>query len=96
MREIAQAAGVSMTTVSNALSGKGRLPAATRERVRSIAEALGYEPDPVARSLAGARVGLLATVASFPSNAVLDFTSIKYYVELINAATRTAIDRGSP
>ena len=83
-----------MTTVSNALSGKGRLPDATRERVRSVATKLGYRPDPVARSLAGAKTGLLATVVSFPSNVALPFTDMQYYVELINAATGTAVDRG--
>ena len=38
IRDIAQAANVSITTVSHALSGKGRLPATTRERVRQIQE----------------------------------------------------------
>ena len=51
--DVAREAGVSITTVSHALSGKGRLPDETRERVRRVAADLGYAPNPVARSLAG-------------------------------------------
>ena len=43
-RTSARAAGVSTTTVSHALSGKGRLPEETRARVRRIAEEMGYRP----------------------------------------------------
>jgi DNA-binding LacI/PurR family transcriptional regulator len=94
IKEVAEAAGVSITTVSHALSGKGRLPDATRERVRAVALELGYTPDPVARSLAGGRTGLVAMVVSRPGTAPIPFTDIDYYVGLMNAATRTAIERG--
>lgn len=94
IKEVAEAAGVSITTVSHALSGKGRLPVATRERVRAIASELGYVPDPVARSLASGSTGLVATVVSLPGIAPIPFVDIDYYVGLMNAATRTAIARG--
>jgi LacI family transcriptional regulator len=42
MADIAAAAGVSVTTVSRALSGKGDLPSETRIRVQETARALGY------------------------------------------------------
>ncbi|MFC8129420.1 LacI family DNA-binding transcriptional regulator, partial [Streptomyces sp. NPDC057302] len=42
IRDVAAAAGVSITTVSDALNGKGRLPDATRRHVREVAERLGY------------------------------------------------------
>jgi DNA-binding LacI/PurR family transcriptional regulator len=94
IKDVAREAGVSITTVSHALSGKGRLPVETRLRVREVAEALGYTPNAVARSLAGGRTGLLATYVSLPGNAPLAFTEIDYYVDVINAATAAAIERG--
>ncbi|MFC8130872.1 LacI family DNA-binding transcriptional regulator, partial [Streptomyces sp. NPDC057302] len=42
IRDVAAAAGVTITTVSDALNGKGRLPDATRRHVREVAERLGY------------------------------------------------------
>jgi LacI family transcriptional regulator len=46
VRQIAEQAGVSHATVSLALRGSPRLSAATRERVRSTAEAMGWRPNP--------------------------------------------------
>lgn len=48
MASVAAAAGVSISTVSRALSGRGDLPAATRARIQSVATELGYR-----RSAAG-------------------------------------------
>lgn len=53
IKDVAAAAGVSMTTVSHILNdaqGK-RINPDTRERVRTIARELGYTPDPLARGL---------------------------------------------
>src|ERR1051325_9261392 len=46
MQRIADAAGVSRMTVSLALRNHPRISAATRERIRQVAERLGYHPDP--------------------------------------------------
>jgi DNA-binding LacI/PurR family transcriptional regulator len=96
IKDVAREAGVSITTVSHALSGKGRLPESTRARVREVANRLGYVPHPAARSLASGRTGLIATVVSAPGRAAIAFTEINYYVDLLNAATRTSLERGSP
>jgi LacI family transcriptional regulator len=45
-RAIAAAAGVHQTTVSLALRNHPRIPAETRERIRQVAERLGYRHDP--------------------------------------------------
>ena len=58
IKDVAREAGVSVTTVSHALNGKGRLNPDTRERVRSVARQLGYTPNPAARSLVSGRTGL--------------------------------------
>jgi DNA-binding LacI/PurR family transcriptional regulator len=94
IKDVARAAGVSITTVSHSLSGKGRLPQATRDRVRAVARELGYVPNAAAASLAGGRTGLVAAFVSVPGNAPIAFTDIDYYVGLMNGATRAAIDRG--
>jgi LacI family transcriptional regulator len=55
IKQVAQAAKVHYSTVSKALRGSGRIPAATRDRIQQIAVKLGYQQDPVMRSLAAQR-----------------------------------------
>lgn len=49
--DVAQHAGVSVATVSRALTGARRVSPALVERIRSTAEALGYLPNEAARNL---------------------------------------------
>ena len=49
--QIAQALGVSKTTVSRAISGNGRISAATRQRVLDYVKAHNYTPSMMARGL---------------------------------------------
>ncbi|MFM6975117.1 MAG: LacI family DNA-binding transcriptional regulator [Agromyces sp.] len=61
--DVASAAGVSVATVSLALSGGGRMSDETRERVRAIAAAMNYAPNRLASSLRSQRsrlIGLLS------------------------------------
>ena len=51
IREVADAAGVSRSTASRALSGNGYAAPGVRERVRAAAKELGYVVDVTARSL---------------------------------------------
>ena len=51
LREVAEAAGLSVSGVSRALNGDLTMAPATRARVQSIARRLGYKPDAAARSL---------------------------------------------
>jgi LacI family transcriptional regulator len=51
LREIAQKAGVSIRTVSRALSGAPDIKGATRDRISLIAKELNYTPNPLARGL---------------------------------------------
>src|SRR5689334_12380435 len=53
--DVARRAGVHRTTVSLALKGHPRIPAATRKRIRRIADQLGYMPDPMLSSLVAYR-----------------------------------------
>ncbi|MBK1875316.1 LacI family DNA-binding transcriptional regulator [Pelagicoccus mobilis] len=54
-KDIAQAAGLSIAAVSMALKGNQALPESTINRVRKIAEELGYVPDPALSALAAHR-----------------------------------------
>lgn len=51
IRDVASAAGVSISTASNALNGTGRTNAETRERVKRVAQEIGFRPNALARSL---------------------------------------------
>ncbi len=93
IRDVAREAGVSVTTVSHALNGKGRLNPETRRRVLEVAEQLGYRPNPAARSLVSGRTGLIAAMASLPSDPKVEFSAFSYYSELIGGATAAAVDR---
>jgi DNA-binding LacI/PurR family transcriptional regulator len=54
-KEVAEAAGVSRTSVSFAFNDPSRLSAATRDRILRIAAEVGYRPDPLARMLVNGR-----------------------------------------
>lgn len=60
--DIARALGVSKTTVSRAISGKGRISAATRSKVLDYIEIHNYIPNAAAKSLAERRTYNLALV----------------------------------
>lgn len=63
LKDIAKQAGVSEATVSQTLSGKGRISQTTRERVLEVVEELSYQPDEAARSLARRRAAKLPDTA---------------------------------
>ena len=91
IRDVAREAGVSVTTVSHALNDKGRLNPETRRRVRDVADALGYRPNPAARSLVSGRTGLIAAMPSLPRELRVEFTEFGFFSELIAAATGVAV-----
>ncbi len=66
LADVARVAGVSKTTASMALNGKGdgNIPAATREKVLAAAQALQYRPHGVARALTRRRADVLGIVCN--------------------------------
>lgn len=60
--DIADTLGVSKTTVSRAISGKGRIGSETRERVLKYIDAHNYTPNVIAKSLAQNKTYNLAVV----------------------------------
>lgn len=51
MEQLATVAGVSKMTVSLALRGHPKISVATRERIRALAEEMGYRPNPLVQTL---------------------------------------------
>ncbi len=66
LKDIAERAGLSTTTVSRILNGRESgvpIREATRQKVLSIANELGYRPNMMARALRGSRSSLLGVIA---------------------------------
>ena len=61
-RDVARMAGVSVSTVSRALSAPQKVATGTRQRVELAARTLGYDPNLAARELATGRTGNLGLV----------------------------------
>jgi LacI family transcriptional regulator len=55
--DVAKSAGVHVTTVSLALRNHPSLPPGTRQRIQTLAEEMGYRPDPDLRALMAYRRG---------------------------------------
>lgn len=86
--DVARAAGVSKSTVSDALQGSGRVAAATRDRVRAVAEELGYRPNSAARRLRRSSTGAIGL--HLPRTA----TRLDYYMNLAFGAVERAQEEG--
>lgn len=86
IRDVAAQAGVSHQTVSRVINGSDAVRPATRLRVETAIEALGYRPDAIARSMARGRSGYLAC---FSPN-LTDYT----FASIIDGAEREARENG--
>src|SRR4051794_13412300 len=84
--DVARAAGVAASTVSRAFSRPGRVNAATAERIRRVADELGYRANPLARALSPARSHMIAVVVSDLAN--------PFYSEIIRGAQAAAAAAG--
>jgi DNA-binding LacI/PurR family transcriptional regulator len=84
LKDVAQAAGVSVKTVSNVVNGSIHVADDTRLRVQQAIDALGYLPNVTARRLRTGRSGVLAL--AFPELPSPYFAELA--VEVIAAARR--------
>lgn len=66
LKQLAESLGVDVSTVSRALRNDARVKPATRARVRSEAQRLGYRPNAAARALKGGQTGRVAVLLSPP------------------------------
>ncbi len=81
LSDVAQAAGVSPSTVSRALRGERAVDPDLVARVLSVSDKLGYVPDPAARALASQRSDHVTILIPLLSNTL--------FVDLLEAAQRT-------
>jgi LacI family transcriptional regulator, repressor for deo operon, udp, cdd, tsx, nupC, and nupG len=84
--DVARAAGVAPSTVSRAFSRPGRVNATTAERIRQVADELGYRTNPLARALSTAHTGMIAVMVSDVAN--------PFYAEVIRGAQTAAAEAG--
>lgn len=86
IRDVAEAAAVSQSTASRALTGNGYVAAPVRARILQVAQALGYVPNATAQHL---RRRISHTIGLV----VFDLTN-PFYAELVSGATQEARARG--
>jgi DNA-binding LacI/PurR family transcriptional regulator len=85
MREVAEAAGVSIATVSFVVNNSKRVTPETRERIERVMAELGFRRNVVARALASRRTQIIALV--YP---MLDHRLGGSVTEFITSAARAA------
>lgn len=84
--EVARAAGVSNATVSRALSGRGSVSPATRERVLAAADELGYVVSQAASTLSSGRTRNVGIV--------IPFLDRWFFTQVLAGAQRRLMDSG--
>ena len=87
IKDIAQIAGVSYSTVSRALSGSSEVSEATRSRILEICNKEGYRVNALARGLISNKTNMIGVIGL--SGVVVAktkefFTSEEYYLKDIN------------
>jgi LacI family transcriptional regulator len=89
IRDVAKAAGVSVTTVSHALNpaGGSRVKTETREHIRAVANDLGYAPNRLASGLRNQRSQILGLVSD-------EITTTPFAGAMIRGAQDAAYERG--
>ena len=86
IKDIAQQAGVSTSTVSRVINGKDRVSADTRERVNVALNEHDYKPNEMARVLRGKRSKTIGAVVSDISN--------NFFARIIKGAENAAREKG--
>ncbi|WP_120496705.1 LacI family transcriptional regulator [Kiloniella sp. EL199] len=74
LRSIAESMGLALTTVSRALKNDPAIAQATRERVQSVAQSVGYTPDRAAQKLRTGKTNVISLVLN-PHEEILGFGS---------------------
>lgn len=92
--DVAKAAGVSPTTVSHALNGRGQVDPRTRERVLEAARQLNYRPHLGAQRLRTGSSRNIALVSSMPFSIAGGPSRLGFFMEIASSAAQTALTEG--
>lgn len=92
--ELAKAAGVSVTTVSHAFSGRRYVDPETRKRIEAIAEEIGYRANPRAQRLRTGGASSIALVSSMPFAVAAGPSRLGFLMEIAAAAAMPALSNG--
>ena len=77
MKDVAEKAGVSLSTVSYVLSGSRPISEATRTHILKVMDELDFHPNAVARALAAKRTRVIALLLS-PQERGLGFSELEF------------------
>lgn len=92
--DVARQAGVSVTTVSHALNGKGQVDPLTRQKVEAAAQSLGYRPNRNAQRLRGGGTRMIALMSSMPFAVAGGPSRLGFLMEVASVAASSALERG--
>ncbi|WP_338847284.1 substrate-binding domain-containing protein [Massilia sp. W12] len=85
LKNLAKTLGISETTVSRALNGYPEVSERTRARVLAAAQAAGYRPNPMARSLAVGRTNVIGIIYPLQPNDLSD----PMFMEIVGGMSET-------
>ncbi|GAC1389565.1 MAG: substrate-binding domain-containing protein [Variovorax sp.] len=91
--DVAREAGVSPTTVSHALNGRGQVDARTRERVEKAALTLGYRPNRHAQRLRTGEAHMIVLLSSMPFAVAGGPSRLGFLMEIAAVAAAAALTR---
>lgn len=91
--DLARAAGVSVTTVSHAFSGRRHVEPETRQRIRELAAQIGYHPSSMARALRSGRTGTIALASSMPFAVAAGPSRLGFLMEIAASVAMSALSR---
>lgn len=95
IKDIAQMAGVSCTTVSNVIHGRqGRVSADTVSRINDVIEKLGYVPNMSARALVSNSSRLIAIINHVVTNKEVIFMEDPFHSSITGIIERVLRDHG--
>jgi len=87
INDVAKKAGVSVSTVSYAMSGSRPISEATRQRVFKAIDELGYHPNRLARSLASRRSKIIALLYPSAPSGYLDDIQLDFISSVASTAS---------
>jgi alanine racemase len=81
IKDVAERAKVSITSVSFAFNNPDRLPEGTVQKILEVAEELGYVPNPIAKSMLTGRTGVIGILVPQPITEIIRNPFIAEFIE---------------